>query len=69
MVKLTCKNGEKEGNYKASSMYNAQTEKYSSTTLKMDQKYAHLQEITSSNSVCRYDKQSMQNNKPTKAIT
>ena len=69
MAKIACKNGEKEGNYKASSIYNAQTEKNSSTTLKRDQKYAHLQEVTSPNSVGRQAKHSMQNNEPTKAIT
>ena len=53
MANLARKNGEKEGNYKASSIYNAQTEKHSSTTFKRDQKYAHLQEMTSPNSVCR----------------
>ena len=54
MANLACKNGEKEGNYKASSIYNAQTRKISSTKLKRDQKHAHLQYIRSSNSVCRY---------------
>ena len=43
MAKIACKNGGKEGNNEANDIYNAQTEKYSSTTLKRDQKYAHLQ--------------------------
>ena len=43
MAKIACKNGGKEGNNETSDMYNAQTEKNSSTTLKRDQKYAHLQ--------------------------
>ena len=69
MATMACKNVEKEENYKASGIYNAQNEKHSSTKLKRGQKYAHLQEVTSSNSVGRYTKHSMQNDEPTKAIT
>ena len=43
MAKIACKNGGKEGNNEANDIYDAQNEKYSSKTLKRDQKYAHLQ--------------------------
>ena len=42
MAKIACKNGGKEGNNEANDIYNAQTEKYSSTTLKSDKKYEHF---------------------------
>ena len=61
METKACKNTVKEGNYKASDMYNAQTQKISSTTLKMEQKYAQMQEMAASKTVCRYTKHSMQN--------
>ena len=61
MAKIACENGKKERIYKASDIYNAQTQKISSTTLERDYKYAFLQKMRSPNSVCRYTIHSMQN--------
>ena len=51
MAKMACKNkGQKRGN-EASDISKTQTEKFPSTTLKMDQKYEHLQYMEASKSV------------------
>ena len=68
MAKIACKNGGTEGNNEANGIHNAQTEKYSSTTLKRDQKYEHLQLMTTLKTVCRYARQSMQNMSQKRAI-
>ena len=54
--KIACKNrGQKRGN-EASGIRKTQTEKFPSTTLKMDQKYEHLQYMAVSKSVYKYAK-------------
>ena len=56
MAKIACKNrGQKRGN-EASDIRKTQTEKFPSTTLKMDQKYEHLQYMAVSKSVYKYAK-------------
>ena len=60
-AKMACKNrGQKRGN-EASDISKTQTEKFPSTTLKMDQKYEHLQYMEASESVYKYAKNVMQN--------
>ena len=68
MAKMACKNGGKEGNNEAGGIRNAQTEKYSSTTLKRVQKYKHLQLIEALKTVYKYGKHSMQNMDQRRAI-
>ena len=59
--KIACKNrGQKRGN-EASGIRKTQTEKFPSTTLKMDQKYEHLQYMAASKSVYKHAKNMMQN--------
>ena len=59
--KIACKDrGEKRGN-EASGIRKTQTDKFPSTTLKMDQKYEHLQYMAASKSVYKYAKNGMQN--------
>jgi len=58
---IACKNrGQKRGN-EASGIRKTQTEKFPSTTLKMDQKYEHLQYMEASKSVYKHAKNMMQN--------
>ena len=58
--KIACKNrGQKRGN-EASGIRKTQTEKFPSTTLKMDKKYEHLQYMEASKSVYKYAKNGMQ---------
>ena len=57
--KIACKNrGQKRGK-EASGISKTQTEKFPSTTLKMDQKYEHLQYMSVSKSVYKYAKNVM----------
>ena len=61
MAKIACKNrGQKRGN-EASGIRKTQTEKFPSTTLKMDQKYEHSQYMVASKSVYKHAKNVMQN--------
>ena len=61
MAKMACKNrGQKRGN-EASDTSKTQTEKFPSKTLKMDQKYEHLQYMEASKSVYKHAKNVMQN--------
>ena len=60
MAKMACKNrGQKRGN-EASGISKTQNEKFPSTTLKMDQKYEHLQYMADLKSVYKYAKNVMQ---------
>lgn len=58
--KIACKDrGQKRGN-EASGIRKTQTEKFPSTTLKMDQKYEHLQYMADLKSIYKYAKNVMQ---------
>ena len=58
---IACKNrGQKRGN-EASGIRKTQTEKFPSTTLKRDQKYAHLQFMAAPKSVYKHARNAMQN--------
>ena len=59
--KKACKNRSQERGNEASDISKTQTEKFPSTTLKMDQKYEHLQCMEASKSVYKYAKNVMQN--------
>ena len=61
MAKMACKNTVFSRGNEASDINKTQTEKFPSTTLKMDQKYEHLQYMAASKSVYKYAKNVMQN--------
>ena len=67
--KIVCKKrGQKRGN-EASGIRKTQTEKFPSTTLKMDQKYEHLQNMAASKTVYKYAKKWDAKQGPKGAIT
>ena len=58
---IACKNrGQKRGK-EASGIRKTQTEKFPSTTLKMDQKYEHLQNMAAPKSEYKHDRNVKQN--------
>ena len=61
MAKKACKNRGQERGNEASDISKTQTEKFPSTTLKMDQKYEHLQYMEDLKSVYKHDRNEMQN--------
>ena len=59
--KIACKNTVFSRRNEASYINKTQTGKFPSTTLKMDQKYEHLQYMAASKSVYKYVKNMMKN--------
>ena len=60
-AKFSCKKMDQKMAKEASGICNAQTEKYSSTKLIRDQKYACLQNCKNSKTIYKYAKIAMQN--------
>ena len=67
--KIACKNRGQKGGNEASDISKTQTEKFHSTTLKRDQKYAPLQYMADLKSVYKHDRNVMQNKAQKGAIT
>ena len=69
MAKLLCKKRGQKVAKQASGIFTAQTEKFPSTTLKRDQKYAPLQYMADLKSVYKHDRNVMLNKAQNGAIT
>ena len=61
MAKLLCKKKGQKVAKEASGICKAQTEKFPSTTLKRDQKYAYLQNCKNPKTVYKHARNAMQN--------